>query len=251
MKKWEIFDILNRENSIIAGATQKEIKAPSLFSLSPYSGDPIEDINKNRLTFAANFPKDYAFISLHQFHSDKVIDISDFEPFSGWYNKTIKGDGLVTTQKGVVLATFGADCLTLLMYDKSASVIGAAHSGWRGSAQDMAKKLFLTMQKRGAKAKNTLCVITPGIRECCYEVGQEVVDNFKEYPSTFYKKSNGKYMFDNAKLNYLKLLELGFEEENIEISPICTGCQTNNYFSYRKESGCSGRFMNFIAMRPE
>lgn len=249
MKKWEIFDIFNSEKEIIAGATQRENGYCCDFSLSVYSGDPIEKIKENRERFRSFFPDGYGFIALHQVHSNRVLDISDYDTFNGWYENSIEADGIVTNQKSIVLTTLGADCLSLLMYDKEAGVIGAAHSGWRGSAQNMAKELFKVMQKRGAKADRLLCVITPGIRDCCYEVGAEVIEHFLEYPTTFRKKSNGKYMFDNAKLNYLKLLELGFKDENIEVSPICTGCETDKFFSYRVEKGCSGRFMNFIAMK--
>jgi len=249
MKKWEIFDIFNSQKEIIAGTTQKDDNFYHQFSLSIYSGDPIEKIEKNREKFRSYFPDGFGFIALQQIHSNRVIDISNFENFSGWYKNSIEADGIVTNQKGIVLTTLGADCLSLLMYDKEAGVIGAAHSGWRGSAQNIAKELFKVMQKRGAKAERILCAITPGIRDCCYEVGAEVIEHFLEYPTTFRKKSNSKYMFDNAKLNYLKLLELGFKDENIEVSPICTGCATDKFFSYRVEKGCSGRFMNFIAMK--
>ncbi len=249
MEKWNIFEIFNKEKEIISGATQKSSDFFYDFSLSLYSGDDVSKIEKNREALRKFFPKNYGFVSFYQVHSARVIDISDYEKFSGWHNNSIEADGIVTNKKGVVLATLGADCLSLLMYDKNAGVIGAAHSGWRGTAKNIAKKLYESMQKRGAKAENILCAITPGIRDCCYEVGAEVVEHFLEYPSSFKAKSNGKYMFDNAKVNLLRLLELGFKRENIEVSPVCTGCSTDRFFSYRKENGCNGRFINFIAMR--
>ncbi|HGZ70209.1 MAG TPA: peptidoglycan editing factor PgeF [Nitratifractor sp.] len=250
MEKWNMYDIFEQGESIIAGSTQKDDRFFYDFSLSLYAGDDKEKIKSNREIFREAFPEEYGLVSFYQIHSDKVIDISEYKSFSGWLESDIEADGIVTTQKGVVLATLGADCLSLLMYDKEAGVIGAAHSGWRGTAQNIAKNLFETMQKHGAKAERTLCSITPGIRECCYEVGSEVVEHFKKYPSSFTKKSNGKYMFDNAEVNYLRLLEMGFKKENIEVSDICTGCSTERFFSYRKESGCRGRFMNYIAMKP-
>jgi len=251
MKKWKIFDIFNAQKEIIAGSTQKERDFLYDFSLSIYSGDSVEKIKHNREHFCTYFPKNYGFVSFHQVHSKKVIDISKYGTFHGWFAKYIEADGIVTNQKGIVLTTLGADCLSLLMYDKEAGVIGAAHSGWRGSAQNIAKELIDIMQKRGAKVERILCAITPGIRDCCYEVGSEVVEHFYKYPTTFRKKSNGKFMFDNAKLNYLRLLELGLKKENIEMSSICTGCEIDRFFSYRVERGCRGRFMNFIVMRDD
>lgn len=249
MEKWTIYDIFNKQESIVAGSTVKSSNFFYKFSLAVHTGEDIEQIKQNRAHFASFFPKDYGFVAFNQIHSSRVVDISEYDTFIGWPENSTQADGMVTTQKGVVLTTFGADCLTLLMYDKIAGVIGAAHSGWRGTAQNVAKALFEVMAKHGAKPERTLCAITPGIRQCCYEVGSEVIEHFLKYPSSFVKKSNGKYNFDNATVNYMQLLELGFLESNIELSPICTGCQSDRYFSYRKENGCSGRFVNFIAMK--
>lgn len=248
MKKWKIYKIFNKQEGITAGSTTKDDNFLYKFSLALHTDEDIEQIKQNRTHFASFFPKDYGLVSFYQVHSTKVIDISKYDIFTGWFDNSIEADGIVTTQKGIVLTTLGADCLTLLMYDKKAGVIGAAHSGWRGTAKNMAKSLFEAMEKRGARAEQTLCAITPGIRQCCYEVGSEVIEHFKEYPDSFMQKSSGKYNFDNARVNYLQLLELGFLESNIELSPICTGCQSDRYFSYRKENGCSGRFLNFIVM---
>jgi len=247
MEKWNIYEIFKQDSTVIAGSTQKDSKFSADFSLALYSNSE-KSIEDNQKQFMRAFPKGYSFISFKQVHSNKIINISEYDRFSGWLKSDIEADGVVTTQKGVVLTTFGADCLSLLMYDKVAGVIGAAHSGWRGSAKNIAKELFKVMQQHGAKAEQTLCAITPGIRGCCYEVGQEVVEHFKEYPSAFRKKSNGKFMFDNAKVNYLRLLEMGFKEENIELSPLCTACNLDKFFSYRKEGTCSGRFINYIAL---
>ena len=49
-------------------------------------------------------------------------------------------------------------------------------------------------------------------------------------------------------INKYQLLESGLNEENIEISGVCTACDVEKYFSYRKEQGCSGRFMSMIGM---
>ena len=40
----------------------------------------------------------------------------------------------------------------------------------------------------------------------------------------------------------------GLLDAHIEMSGICTACEVEEYFSYRKEDGCSGRFMSMIGM---
>jgi len=56
-------------------------------------------------------------------------------------------------------------------------------------------------------------------------------------------------MLDLPHINRLQLLEVGVSEENIELSNICTACKVDSYFSYRKENGCSGRFMSMIGLK--
>src|SRR5262245_34656535 len=43
-------------------------------------------------------------------------------------------DILTTTERGVPLAIFTADCLAIVLYDPVARVLGLAHVGWRGGA---------------------------------------------------------------------------------------------------------------------
>ena len=55
-------------------------------------------------------------------------------------------------------------------------------------------------------------------------------------------------MLDLPYINKYQLLDAGLIKENIEMSNVCTACEVEKYFSYRKEQGCSGRFMSFIGM---
>jgi copper oxidase (laccase) domain-containing protein len=61
-------------------------------------------------------------------------------------------------------------------------------------------------------------------------------------------KKEDKYMLDLPYINKYQLLGCGLKEEHIEMSGVCTACEADKYFSYRKEQGCSGRFMSMIGM---
>jgi copper oxidase (laccase) domain-containing protein len=89
--------------------------------------------------------------------------------------------------------------------------------------------------------------IAPSIGKCCYEVGIDVAQHFFDIPEGYSKKGE-KYMLDLPYINKYQLLEIGLLEENIELSGVCTACEVDAYFSYRKEQGCSGRFMSMIGM---
>jgi copper oxidase (laccase) domain-containing protein len=75
----------------------------------------------------------------------------------------------------------------------------------------------------------------------------DVANNFQE--DTKKQLSNEKYMLDLKRENYNQLINAGLRSENIEISERCTSCDNDRFFSYRKENGCSGRFLSFIGLR--
>ena len=97
------------------------------------------------------------------------------------------------------------------------------------------------------KPHNILAGIAPSIGRCCYEVDIDVAKHFLHTPKGFTQKQD-KYLLDLPYLNKLQLLDTGLIEENIEMSNICTACEVNRFFSYRKEQGCTGRFMSMIGV---
>lgn len=90
--------------------------------------------------------------------------------------------------------------------------------------------------------------IAPSIGRCCYEVGVDVAKHFFEIPQSYTQKKS-KYMLDLPYLNKVQLLQAGLIKSHIELSNICTACDTKRFFSYRKEEGCSGRFMSMIGLK--
>jgi len=95
--------------------------------------------------------------------------------------------------------------------------------------------------------KNIIAGVAPSIGRCCYEVDWNVAQHFETIENAYDKKGD-KYMLDLPYVNKLQLLNAGLLEENIEMSNICTACEVEDYFSYRKEGGCSGRFMSMIGL---
>ena len=100
----------------------------------------------------------------------------------------------------------------------------------------------------GSKEKDILVGIAPAIGGCCYEVGEEVAKHFLNYPKALQPKGE-KTMLNLPLINELQLLDIGILSKNIEQSHICTSCEVQRFFSYRKEDGCSGRFMSMIGIK--
>ena len=246
MKKWSIYNIFNAQKNLIAGSTTKDSSVSFDFSLAMHTGEREEDILKNREEFTKEFNSSFKFVSQFQVHSDKIVNIDKYDLKEKWTELKLNADGFVTSKPNIMLNILTADCIAILAYDTKAKVIGAAHAGWQGTHKNIAKNLIDEMCKLGAMPKNIICAISPSIRGCCYEVGEEVAKNFTNYPNSLVKTAKDKWHLDISVVNREQLANLGILDKNIEVSPICTACQSQNYFSYRKECGCSGRFISFI-----
>ncbi len=166
-------------------------------------------------------------------------------------------DGIITNLKEVALVTMVADCQGILIYDKKNKVIGNVHSGWRGTLNKIIVNALDTMKSTyNTNFSDLLVCICPSILECCFEVGKEVVfefkNNFKNIDKYIklgeVKEGKQKYYIDTVSINRKVLLDLGVKEDNIICSNICTKCNSDKYHSYRANKNC-GRNIALICIR--
>ncbi len=155
-----------------------------------------------------------------------------------------EGDALVTNQKGVVLAVSIADCYPILFYDEKNKVIGAAHCGWRGTLGRLAKKTILKMLELGSDITEIKVAIGQGISQKNFEVGQEVIEQFKNanFPEYCWKNRN----IDLIACIKFVLLETGLSEKNMWSMNRCTF--EDDFFSYRQDKGLTGRMWAVIGL---
>ncbi len=165
-------------------------------------------------------------------------------------------DGLVTNEAGVVLATFFADCVPLFFYDPKENVAALAHSGWRGTVGKIGEKMVRLMESDyGSMNYNIVAAIGPSICKDCYEVSRDVYDEFadafskEELLEFFEDKGNGKYQLDLWKANELILLNAGIQTKNMDVTDICTCCNSKLLFSHRASRGMRGNLAAFIACK--
>ena len=220
------------------------------FSLALHTDENSEKILENRVTIQVQFPN-MQFIVANQTHGSNIEIIKDVET-RGWRSQSsvVKDcDALITDKKGLMLTILTADCVPILLFDSKQKVIGAVHAGWRGTEQGIVSKTVAKMQQEfGSNPKDIIAGVAPSIGPCCYEVGEDVAKNFFDNRDSFIQKGD-KFMLDLPYLNKIQLLKVGLLEKNIEMCNICTSCKVDDYFSYRKEQGCSGRFMSMIGLK--
>lgn len=155
-------------------------------------------------------------------------------------------DALVTNEKGVALVTHSADCCILAFYDPKKQVIAAAHAGWRGTATEIGGKTVRTMvENYGCNPKDIIAAVAPSIGPCCYEVDMPVYTefaklNYLDMPQVFKDKQNGKFMLNLWEANRQILMHYGILKENIEVTDICTNCNSEHFHSHRATAGRRG-----------
>lgn len=164
---------------------------------------------------------------VNQVHSD-CVHIFDGEVH--------EGDAIITDKTKVAVGVFTADCVPVIIYDIKLKVATAIHSGWRGTYNEIVGKTIEKMKSfYGSHAQNLKIYIGPHMRDCCYQVGNEVAAKFKD--SEIYKGADvfkGNYL--SMEKCILKQLELNnIPKENIKSLNLCTYCTNEpELYSYRK-----------------
>ena len=141
-------------------------------------------------------------------------------------------DGMITNVRGLVLATFYADCVPLYFVDPVHHAIGLSHSGWRGTVAKIRCGYSEKNAGRHMARIRLMCMqaIGPSICQECYEVSEDVILEFKKsfapehWEKLFYKKENGKYQLNLWEANKIIFTEAGITENHISMPGICTCC---------------------------
>lgn len=213
---------------------------PRGLNFSHAVGDDPERVEANRRAVAEQLgfaPEQ--FIWQKQIHSDQIICV---EP--GYVPG--ESDALVTDRPGFLLAASIADCVPVLLYGPSKRVVAAVHSGWRGTAQNIAGKTLSFMERELNVSPQDLRVwIGPSAGQCCYEVGEEVAQGFASRHSR--SLGEGKYLFDNRGAVLAQIVEAGVPSASVEVDVRCTICD-DRFHSYRRDREASGRMVAMIGV---
>ena len=239
--------------------------------------DSKANVERNREVFlrkidAVSGKKLWPLVTVRQIHSDLIHFVS--KPPA----ETLVGDGLITDTPHLLLGIQTADCLPVILADKKRKAIGVFHAGWRGTIQRIVEKGAGLMRLHfGAMPRDLEAAVGPGIHSCCYEVGEEVREQFEsqfehaadlfhevqesdpvreKYPLLFLTaRAPGhsvlpkKIFLDLVEANRRQLLAIGVPAKNISASELCTSCNPKLLFSYRAEKGVAGRMMGIAGVR--
>lgn len=215
------------------------------FSVCHYTGDTPDHWQACRRLLAQSLSVDQeAIVIPRQTHSTRVALIDRLPVDTTTIDDV---DAVVTTLHGVVLGVNTADCLPLLLFDSTVGVIAAVHCGWRGIVGGIVENTIQAMASLGADVTSLHAIIAPHIRECCFEVGDEVAVQFSPAESDVYP--NGKCHVNLSLAVANRLTALGLPASHITDSGACTRCHPDRYFSARAHGIASGRNFTFITQR--
>ncbi|SFC71912.1 conserved hypothetical protein [Clostridium uliginosum] len=186
-------------------------------------------------------------VYLKQVHSDNIFTYVSDKPSI----KDKEGDAIITNEKKVIVGVFTADCVPIILVDEVNKVVAAIHSGWRGTFNSITFKTIAKMKKDyNCKPENIKAYIGPHIRECCYEVSEELKARFLNEKSDIDKEK----LFNKNNLNLESciisdLKKSGMLENHINALGLCTYCNKEfKLHSYRKSKGDYGRMFAFVIL---
>ncbi len=233
-------------------------------------------VERNRAAFLGELGvrgESLRLFTLRQVHSDIVHIVDSSAP-----DAHLVGDGLITATPDLLVGIQTADCLPVILVDPKRRAVGVFHAGWRGTLKRIVEKGVGEMRRRfDSRPWDLRAIIGPGIHGCCYEVGEELREQFEsqfgyaaklfhevegsdpvreKYPMLFLTaRAPGhgvlpkKIFLDLAEANHQQLLAVGVLRKNIEATMPCTHCRTDLLFSHRAEKGSTGRMLAVVGSR--
>jgi YfiH family protein len=199
-------------------------------NLAVLNGDRVEDVRENRHRLSAALGLDPSDVLIGRQVHGAVLERHDAAPrpsaFADPGPRLPEVDGQVTGRRGLSPLVMVADCLPVALAGSHG--VAMLHCGWKGLAAGIVER---GAREVGAEA----AAVGPGIGPCCYEVGEEVLDSFAELGDGI---AAGR-MLDLREVARRLLARAGVER--VEISDLCTSCETELFFSHRRDGERTGR----------
>lgn len=209
-------------------------------NLSPATGDDPQKVAENQRRVLECFG-DPPVAALNQIHSNRVQVVQG--------PGTWEGDGLLTNTPGLLLRVGVADCYPVLLEDPATGTVGALHAGWRGVVSGILPDALELMKAHyGSRMENVRVAIGPGICGQHFQVGPEVVEQFRGAGlETFWPDPStpSRYRLDLLEALKIQATQAGILPPNLWALGACTSADPR-FFSHRRDQGQTGRMWGVI-----
>lgn len=139
------------------------------------SDDDAVAVAENRARASEAVLPGATLVTLYQIHSADALAVRT--PIAERLRP--RGDALVTDRPGLALGILTADCAPVLLADREAGVVAAAHAGWKGAIGGVTDSAIATMESLGARRDRITAAIGPCIARASYEVDVAFVQRFE------------------------------------------------------------------------
>ena len=196
------------------------------------SADDPEAIAENRRRAAEAVLPGGRLVTVYQVHSPDAVAV--IEPFEDRLRP--RADALVTDRPGLALGILTADCAPVLLADREAGVVGAAHAGWKGAIGGVTDSAIALMETLGAKRERIAAAVGPCIARASYEVDDSFFRRFAEADPAnerfFADGRPGHYQFDLEAYVAHRLAAAGIR--TVETLGLDTYSDENRFYSFRR-----------------
>jgi len=214
-------------------------------------GDVRERVEENyrRLATAVGAPLG-ALHTVKQVHGDRVLQAAGGQNTPTLRPQLGDADALFTEQPGEWVGVSTADCVPVLLVDPEGKRVAAVHSGWRGTDADIAARAVEALVARGSRPERLLAAVGPAIQQCCYVVSEEMAKHFAtRFGSDVVVARGDEFRLDLSRAVVLTLRRVGVKVAHMDVLQDCTSCDSGRFFSHRRDSGRTGRHINFVLHR--
>ncbi len=157
--------------------------------------------------------------------------------------RDVEGDGWLIDAAGFAVGVFIADCIPLFVWEESGRAAGVFHAGWRGVHAGMPRRAVEAFREiYGTPPARLKAAVGPRIGACCYKVGPEMSALFG--PRSLTRRGEALHLDLGAEAK-AQLVEAGLPEGEVSVSPECTACREDLFFSYRRQK-TGGRMLAFM-----
>lgn len=224
-------------------------------NLGTHVGDEPANVRRNRDLLRQWLPDEVTIQWLKQVHGTNVARPGQRRLPPGFRLGVYSADACSVAQPNIAAAVLTADCLPVLFATEDGQQVAAAHAGWRGLLAGVLEETLLTFQRSPA---SITCWLGPAIGPCHFEVGGEVRAAFLALEQArardpepvegcfqlIQESPTVKYLMDIYAVARLRLLYAGVK--TVSGGNFCTVCDSEHWFSYRRDGVISGRMASLI-----
>jgi YfiH family protein len=206
-----------------------------------YTSDLLSELPFVRHGFASRSAGDWPghYTRVRQIHSSTIAEARG----QGVSPET--ADALITAEVGHWIGIRTADCVPLLIADRQGRAVAAVHAGWRGTIANIASETVLSLRDRySVQPDDLMAAIGPCIAKCCFEVGPEVGEKFRD----LFGDNVDLTRVDLVEANRRQLVAAGLRPDCIDATGLCTACDAGEFHSYRRDREISGRMVAAISL---